>query len=251
MEQILALWATPRSTSTAFERVMANRADMACFHEPYNEAYYYGKDRRNNRYFIADPELKASNELTFGRVHEKLTTLARREPVFIKDFAYSITHMADERFLQSFRHTFLIRNPEKILTSMHSRWPDIILPEIGLHELHTLFHRIADRDGKAPPLIDSDELLKFPRETMQAYCSAVEIPFIAKAMQWHKEDSNPTWNSDEHGFHDALKQSTGLQKQPRSYPPVESSDDMMRMYEVLKPLYDQLYQYRIPIAAAN
>lgn len=251
MSQILALWATPRSTSTAFERVMANRGDMVCFHEPYNEAYYYGIDRRHDRYFIADPKLQTAPDLSFASVHEKLTMLAERESVFIKDFAYSITHLADNRFLQSFRHTFLIRNPEKILTSMHARWPDIILPEIGLHELYTLFQRIAERDAKAPPLIDSDELLKSPREAMEAYCNAVGIPYIAEAMQWRKQDTNPTWNTDDHGFHDALKQSTGLAEQPRSYPPLESSADMMRMYEALKPLYDELHRYRIPIEAPS
>ena len=32
-------------------------------------------------------------------------------------------------------------------------------------------------------------------------------------------ERNPTWNSDEDGFHDSLKASTGLKKQKRDYPP--------------------------------
>jgi len=39
MHRILALWATPRSTSTAFEWMMRMRGDMECFHEPFVEAY--------------------------------------------------------------------------------------------------------------------------------------------------------------------------------------------------------------------
>ena len=66
---------------------MKNRGDMACFHEPYNEAYYYGEDRRNDRYFIADPGLKVAEGLTHASVHQRLTTLTNSEPVFIKDFA--------------------------------------------------------------------------------------------------------------------------------------------------------------------
>ena len=73
---ILALWAHPRSMSTAFERVMSNRGDMECFHEPYNEAYYYGEDRRNDRYFIADPELEVTSGLSIDSVHDKLLGLA-------------------------------------------------------------------------------------------------------------------------------------------------------------------------------
>ena len=77
--RILALWATPRSTSTAFEWAMANRGDMTCFHEPYNEAFYYGTDRRHDRYFIADPTLEAKPGLSIASVHANLTALAARE----------------------------------------------------------------------------------------------------------------------------------------------------------------------------
>jgi hypothetical protein len=44
MNPIYVLWATPRSTSTAFEWMMRMRGDMACFHEPFGEAWYRGDD---------------------------------------------------------------------------------------------------------------------------------------------------------------------------------------------------------------
>jgi len=250
MHKILALWATPRSTSTAFETVMKNRGDMACFHEPYNEAFYCGIDHRHNRYFVADPELKPTPGLTIGSVHDKLTTLAVGEAVFVKDFAYSISHMADDRFLDTFTHSFLIRAPEKVITSMHSRWPDVSLSEIGFEDLHTLFNRVADRTGKAPAVIDSDALLAAPDTGMAAYCDAVGIPFVAEALNWEKqkaqhEKKNPTWNTDEHGFHDSLKASTGLKQQKRDYPPLSSSADMQRLYDACLPHYEALREYCI------
>ena len=247
MNKILALWATPRATSTAFERVMSNRGDMTCFHEPYNEAYYYGEDRRNDRYYKADPSLKVEQGLNMDSIHRKLQNLAETQSVFIKDFGYSISHIADNQFLDCFTHSFLIRDPEKVLTSMHSRWSDITLPEIGFEDLHTLFKRIADRYGEAPPVIDSDELLSAPALGMERYCKAVNIDYIADALTWEKRQDNPTWNSDEHGFHDALKESTGLKKQSRNYPPLESNEDMLRMYQASKPHYDALYQHRLKI----
>jgi hypothetical protein len=250
MQKILALWATPRSTSTAFEWVMSHRGDMSCFHEPYNEAFYHGLDRRHDRYFLADAKLEPSADLTIASVHKKLTTLVAEGPIFIKDFAYSIMHQADDNFLDAFTHTFLIRDPEKVLTSMHARWPDITLPEIGFEELHTLYNRIADREGVLPVVIDSDELLASPEAGMRAYCNAVGIPFIAEAMNWEgkKDDNaelNPTWNTDKHGFHDSLKASSGLEKQKRDYPVLSSSADMLRLYEASRPHYDALYQHRL------
>lgn len=250
MNKILALWATPRSTSTAFEWAMKNRGDMTCFHEPYNEAYYYGEGRRNDRYFNADPELTATPGLTIDSVHQKLLDLNKRERVFIKDFAYSIMHIADDAFLEAHLHTFLIRNPEKVLTSMHARWPDITLAEIGFEDLHTLFKRVSDRTGTTPVVLDSDELLERPQQGMMAFCDAVGIPFIPEALSWERahsqdSDSNPTWNTDEHGFHDRLKASNGLAKQNRDYPPLDSDPDMMRLHRASRPHYDALFMHRI------
>ena len=252
MNKILALWATPRSTSTAFEWVMSNRGDMTCFHEPYNEAFYYGLDRRHDRYFLADKTLQPTAGLTIHSVHQKLLDLASNGQVFVKDFAYSIMHVADDAFLGAFNHTFLIRDPDKVITSMHSRWPDISLAEIGFDDLHTLFNRIADKEGKAPIVIDSDELLRFPEAGMQAYCDAVGIDHISEALSWadkaeENSGKNPTWNTDEHGFHDSLKASTGLQKQQRNYPPLATSADMLRLYEASLPHYEALKAHTISI----
>ena len=250
MHKILALWATPRSTSTAFEWAMANRGDMTCHHEPYNEAYYYGDDRRHDRYFRADPGLEVKPGLSILGVHRKLLEEVADGPVFIKDFAYSIIHLADDAFLDAFRHTFLVRDPEKVLTSMHSRWPDIALSEIGFEDLHTLFRRVADREGQTPVVIDSDELLARPEAGMRAYCEAVGIPFLESALSWEDKDKgqrerNPTWNSDEQGFHDSLKASTGLAPQKRSYPPLQSSEDMMRLYRASMPHFEALREHRL------
>ena len=159
-------------------------------------------------------------------------------------------HMADDAFLDAHTHGFLIRDPDKVITSMHSRWPDLSLSELGFDDLHTLFKRVADREGKAPLVIDSDELLTRPEAGIQAYCSAMGIPYIAEATRWEDKQQenarkNPTWNKDEHGFHDSLKSSKGLERQARSYPPLESSPDMMRLYDASKPHYDALYGYRV------
>ncbi|MEM7293002.1 MAG: sulfotransferase family protein [Pseudomonadota bacterium] len=247
MNKLLALWATPRSTSTAFERVMSNRGDMTCFHEPYNEAYYYGEDRRNDRYFITDPDLNVTAGLSIASVHEKLLGLAESGHVFVKDFAYSIMHMADDRFLDAFTHTFLIRDPEKMITSMCARWPDLALDEVGYQDLHTLYNRIADREGKAPLVIDSDELLTAPEEGMRIYCEAVDIPFLPEALNWEKRDENPTWNTDEHKFHERLRESTSLKPQKRDYPPLESSPHMVRLYNASLPHYEALFEKRVVI----
>jgi adenylylsulfate kinase len=231
---------------------MSNRGDMDCFHEPYNEAFYYGHDRRHDRYFLADKTLQPTAGLTIASTHDRMLRLAADGRVFIKDFAYSIIHMADDRFLDAFTHTFLIRDPAKVITSMHSRWPDISLAEIGFEDLHTLFNRVADREGRAPVVVDSDELLQSPQTGMQRYCEAVGIPYLAAALNWEQkagenQAKNATWNTDEHGFHDSLKASSGLGKQKRDYPPLDSSADMLRLYEASLPHYSALKAHKLTL----
>lgn len=250
MQQILVLWATPRSTSTAFEWVMNNRGDMDCFHEPYNEAYYLGEDRRNDRYFIADPNLTTKSGLTFASVHERLINLTASRSVFVKDFAYSISHIANDAFLDAFQHTFLIRDPEKVISSMHVRWPDIALDEIGFEDLYTLCCRVADKEGKPPIVLDSDELLDNPEGGMKAYCEAVGIQYIPATTTWNKqmlEDKQeaPTWSTQAYQFHDQLRASSGLSRRARNYPPLDSSEDMLRLYAASKPHYDALCELRL------
>ena len=46
----VALWAVPRSVSTAFERVFIERDDAEVLHEPFSQACYHGPDRRSGRF---------------------------------------------------------------------------------------------------------------------------------------------------------------------------------------------------------
>ena len=69
MNPIYVLWATPRSTSTAFEWMMRMRGDMACFHEPFGEAWYQGDDARAPRLSADSPRKPGLN---FGVVLERM-----------------------------------------------------------------------------------------------------------------------------------------------------------------------------------
>ena len=78
--------------------------------------------------------------------------------VFLKDFPHYIMHMIDDDFLAAYTHSFLIRTPEKMLPSMYKHWPDFEIAETGYAEQRDLFNRIADRDGKAPPVTGTDAI---------------------------------------------------------------------------------------------
>jgi hypothetical protein len=53
---VLAVWATPRTVSTAFERMMIERCDHLVLDEPWSRAYHFGPERRSDRSHLTFPE---------------------------------------------------------------------------------------------------------------------------------------------------------------------------------------------------
>ncbi|HEX5913338.1 MAG TPA: hypothetical protein VFY54_09450, partial [Rubrobacter sp.] len=79
----VALWAVPRSISTAFERVFVEREDFEVLHEPFSASYYYGEDRPSDRFADAEPKAEYSYERVLEDVFRP-----REQRVFLKDMAY-------------------------------------------------------------------------------------------------------------------------------------------------------------------
>lgn len=242
---MLFLWATPRSTSTAFEWMMRQRGDFECFHEPFNEAYYYGADRQSQR----DAEVPDTEGLSYAAVWDQLGGAAATGQVFVKDFAYSVEHELTDERLGGITSTFLIRDPRRVIQGLANHWPDCTSDEVGFTALHRLFHRIADRDGQAPPVLSSADLLDHPEAATEAYCAAVGIPFIAEALEWDSgERSEVSWYGEGTGpWHDTLRESTGIQKPKTTYPPLEDTPRLVELYEEALPLYEDLLSHALTV----
>lgn len=245
MHKILALWATPRSTSTAFEWMMRMRGDMTCFHEPFGEPWYQGEEP-------LWPRLKADSVrtpgLTFDSVWSKLRTAAEKRPVFVKDFPHYIEHMWTEEFLAHFKHSFLVRDPAKVATSMFKHWPDFVLQETGFIEQRQLFDRLSDEMGQAPPVIDSDDLLENPNGIVEAYCKAVGIRFMPQALTWEPGARDEVSWYDGGSWHENLRNSDGLKPQMRQYIDIsEAPDRVKEIYAIALPHYKRLRAHRLTV----
>ena len=238
----LTLWATPRSTSTAFEWMMRQRGDFTCFHEPWNELYYYGEDRRSER----DADVAPKPGHTYGSVWADLAGTAATTPVFVKDFVYSVEHDLDDAKLELMTHTFLIRDPRRVVQGLAKHWPDCTWDEVGFESLHRLFHRIAERDGTPPPVMYSEDLLDQPAATARAYCEAVGIEFLQDALEWEAgERDEVSWYGEGTGpWHDNLRESTGIQRPTTEYAPLEDTPRLLEFYERSVPLFEDLLQHR-------
>lgn len=243
MNKIVALWAVPRSTSTAFEWMMRQRGDLQCLHEPFGEAWYQGESPLWQRY---KPGEKTTPGLTIESTWEDIKQKAKTGPVFIKDFPHYINHFWDAEFLSHFTHAFLIRDPALTVTSIYDKWPDFDEGEVGFPEQRALFDLLTALNGAPPPVIDSGDLLENPGHMVNVFCQSVGIPFIESALSWQPgadTDQYSWWDGG--SFHQNLKNSTGLVAQKRKY--VELADAPERVRQVcrrMQPHYDHLYKHR-------
>lgn len=231
----VALWAVPRSISTAFERVFVERGDFKVFHEPFSTSYYYSTDRRSERFEDVEPK----EEYCFAAVLNRLLAPAAK-PVFFKDMAYYVSGCMTPEFVDSFRNTFIIREPRAVLASFSKLWPDFTFEEAGFEELHRLFGYAVEL-GQEPVVVDAADLSENPGGIVAAYCERIGVSFIPDALTWEPREV-PEWEIWDEWHEDAQK-STGIGKLSREE--VELSDDLEEISRRCLPYYEAMYAQRI------
>ncbi len=183
---VRVLWATPRTVSTAFERMMIERGDHLVLDEPWSRAYYFGPQRRSARYPLTFPES------TYAAVEEGVLASAAEGDVFVKDMAYHAAPGIGDDALAEMSHTFLIRDPAAALASLRRHWPDFTDDEAGYTAQLELFRRVQSVTGTAPAVIDSDALRSDPHRILGAWCDRVGLPRRPDALTW-TAGMQPQW----------------------------------------------------------
>ena len=238
--RIIALWAVPRSVSTAFERMMMERGDFFVMHEPFSASYYMSEHRQSQRYL--DQPLRPDQN--YDRVLQEIIDHARKEPVFIKDMACHINPRADEELVARFENAFLIRDPRKALPSFFYKWPDFTNEEAGYQPIWRLFELARKASGKTPVVIDADDLLSDPEKTVRAFCESIGLNFMPGSLNWDP-GKRPEWKMWE-GWHDDAENSRGFEKKPgRAYPALSDDARLQKAYEFCLPYYQKLRQHRL------
>lgn len=236
-ERPIALWAVPRSISTAFERVFVERGDFRVLHEPFSASYYFSPERRSERF--SDGETK--EEYRYEEVLSEVLTPGEK-PVFFKDMAYHVAGFVDRDLIGRFRNTFLVRDPRAVISSYAKKWPDFTFEEAGYEELYRL-HGYAVEDGQDPVVIDAQDLSENPDPVVAAYCESLGIVHKPQALTWEPREI-PEWNMWE-GWHDSAQESTGIGKLERKE--IKLPDELEEVYLRCLPYYEALYAKRLQV----
>lgn len=233
--------------STATERVMRERGDLRCFHEPFMYLYYVGDGVKEMPLFEADRD----HPVTYEGIRGMLLAAGEVGPVFFKDMSYYITQrmMADEAFARRLTNTFLIRDPAKAIVSFYRKDQDIRLEEIGLEEQWRHFEWLAELLGAPPALMDAEDIQADPAGMIRAWCAAVNIEFLPHALEWNKPPP-AEWELVS-GWHGEVMASGGISRdRPASLDgegavTLDSAPQLRRYYEHHLPFYEKLREHRL------
>ncbi len=232
----VALWAVPRSISTAFERVFVERDDFEVLHEPFSASYYYGEDRVSDRYQDAEPKAEYNFETVLGDVLRQ-----REKRAFVKDMAYHAKNLLGPEFADSFANTFIIRDPKYVLVSLYKMWPDFTLEETGYDQLYRLF-RLSQDAGQEPIVVDAMTFSENPAGVLASYCERLQIPFRSGSLTWEPREVRRWDNWD--GWHADAQESSGIKRAERRDP--DLPEELQEAYEHCLPYYYQLSAHAIP-----
>jgi hypothetical protein len=238
-EKPIALWAVPRSISTAFERYFVERGDFEVLHEPFGESYYFSEERRSGRY--PSEEIKPDND--YDSVLAEVLK-PREKRVFFKDMAYharGIVEKEGEEVLSRFVNTFIVRDPKYVITSLSKMWPDFTLEEAGYDDMYDFF-RIATGSGQEAVVVDAMTFTEDPEGVMEAYCGKVGVSFEKGYLSWEAKKVRQ-WESWD-GWHEAAEESTGIKPATRKDP--DLSGRLFEVYEKCLPAYYKLSASAIP-----
>ena len=225
------LWTVPRSVSTSFERMMMARGDHAVFDEPFSRVYYYGPDRRSQRYDDQLPESSAAEIL------DRIWKAAEERPVFVKDMAYQAADVLGADLLSCFENSFLVRHPSATLRSLSRNWPDFTDEETGWAHLGQAAD-IVEGLGRPLLVVDADSLCQHPEQVIGAWCDRVGVPFLPEALTWPSgmRDEWELWDE----WHASTASATGFEPlDPPPAPPGPDEPRLLGAYEAALPVYER------------
>ncbi len=296
------LWTTPRTVSTSFLKCMTYVPDTVAWHEPYLQIGKFSYQVEDPMFSKPYRELAEksggaaevakiesgydASDKDFDWLKDQLGgEFPGKKMVFVKDMGASIFRESrQDKIPNGFRHTFLIRNPHKMMKSQLKGFikvqkpgafknPNLMLDKIRpVQYLNELWkYVISEGLESRPVVIDVDELLENPKEILEAFCKEVGIPFTEDLLTWPVGDDVMTklWMVPKQtiltfrtvGAHEGTFASTGFQMKAPTGDDNSAEDEALKkvpfiVSQILNgiadrefPYYEELYAERLTVKA--
>jgi hypothetical protein len=236
----IAMWSGPRNLSTAMMRSFGSRADTFVSDEPFYGAYLKA---------TGDPQpmaeaVMASMDCDWQSVARVMSGPSPSPaPIWYqKHMAHHMVGPIAHDDLPGLTHAFLIRDPARVAASYAAKRVAVRPEHLGSERQVEYFEREADRLGRAPPVIDSADILENPPVMLERLCAALGIPWDPAMLRWAPgiRDTDGIWASH---WYDAVAASTGFGPPDRE--PVALDAEAMRVAQHCRPFYEQLAAHKI------
>jgi hypothetical protein len=239
----IAMWSGPRNLSTAMMRSFGSRADSFVSDEPFYGAYLKQTGEPHPR---AD-QVMASMDCDWHGVARTMTgDCPTGAPIWYqKHMAHHMVGPIAYDDLKGLRHAFLIRDPARVVASYTAKRVTVRPDHLGTAEQVQFFDREADRLGRAPPVIDSADILRNPPAMLQKLCSALGIAWDPAMLHWEAglHPTDGVWGSH---WYDAVVSSTGFGAPDKPQPIL--SPEQQAVADACRSDYDHLAQHKIPLS---
>lgn len=236
----IAMWSGPRNISTAMMYSFGNRPDCFAWDEPF---YAFSLKNHGNDHPMRD-EIIARHESDWDTLVETCLAPppAGKSVFYQKHMTHHMLKGFDRAWILPLTNAFLIRRPERVLASYARKWADVSLRDIGFVEQAEIFDLVADRLGRAPAVIDADDVLADPRRTLGRLCEACAIPFDDHMLSWPQgpKSFDGVWAPH---WYNAVWASSGFAAPEERA--VELSPPLAKIADAAQPCYQRLRQYKL------
>ncbi len=212
------VWSTGRSLSNSFMKCLTQIPNTVAWHEPYNKIRAFSDKIKDPKLYQLMREIiekhggasaiaKIENgydasDKDFDWLREQLEADYQGKTLVItKNSGASIWGFQSKLPAKNWRHTFLIRNPNKVMLSkLKAAFRIRANTGVGFgntsvdalrhyEQLNGLWKYVqAEGLDQRPVIIDADDLLENPKEVVEAYCAEVGIPFTEDLLSWPPGD---------------------------------------------------------------
>lgn len=226
------MWSGPRNLSTALMRSFENRPDCTVLDEPLYAAYLSatGLDHPGRDDVLASQPTDwrvVAQEITAGPVGSTVQ--------YQKHMTHHLLPEMDHGAFAGLSHAFLVRDPERVLTSYAKVREEPTLEDLGLPQQVALFEEFGG------PVVDAASILASPRAALTGLCESLGIGFDEAMLSWPagRRDSDGVWAPH---WYSGVWASTGFAaSSPGAADPLPSR--LAPLLERCLPYYDRLAPY--------
>lgn len=233
---IIACWSGPRNISTALMRSWSSRADTHVSDEPFY-SYYLNKTAKNHP--MKDKILK-EYETDFNKIVDihSGNTPKNKKIWYQKHMAQHMIDIEDFSWVKNYKNCFLLRHPKKVINSFIQKNDLNNINELGYPQQLKIIEFLKE-SGLDFYIVNSDDILKNPREKLTHWCENLNINFDKNMLKWERgpHESDGIWGA--HWYDVIYKTNTFKEEKKRedSY----NFNDYKLIYDEAMKYYKKMY----------